>query len=190
MHSVTTHDAAKHKVPSPNPLRGLQNWLAGKQLSYRIIVFVADRAKMSSAEAPEPVDCKQAIEDSCKPKCMTQWKDYEACAKRIEHHNTGDHNCSAWFMDFQKCIDKCVWLTIAYVARCAAWSLIWPCSGAGTGCPADICSSQVSAACAALRLSRSLLSCSWSASLMGLVVISMHIYCCTSALSCPQHDFD
>lgn len=54
----------------------------------------------------EPVDPKPALEKLCHEPCKPLWEDYKACGTRIA--KKGDGECSAWYFDYWKCVDKCV----------------------------------------------------------------------------------
>ncbi|PHT38599.1 Cytochrome b-c1 complex subunit 6, partial [Capsicum baccatum] len=56
----------------------------------------------------EVVDQKATLEVSCKPKCVRQLKEYQACTKRIEGDETGNKHCTGQYFDYWHCIDKCV----------------------------------------------------------------------------------
>ncbi|KAF3675116.1 hypothetical protein FXO38_04889 [Capsicum annuum] len=56
----------------------------------------------------EVVDQKATLEVSCKPKCVRQLKEYQACTKRIEGDETGNKHCTGQYFDYWYCIDKCV----------------------------------------------------------------------------------
>ncbi|WMV47595.1 hypothetical protein MTR67_040980 [Solanum verrucosum] len=56
----------------------------------------------------EVVDPKVTIEVSCKPKCVRQLKDYQACTRRIEGDESGSKHCTGQYFDYWQCIDKCV----------------------------------------------------------------------------------
>ncbi|XP_006359399.1 cytochrome b-c1 complex subunit 6-like [Solanum tuberosum] len=56
----------------------------------------------------EVVDPKETMEVSCKPKCVRQLKDYQACTRRIEGDESGSKHCTGQYFDYWQCIDKCV----------------------------------------------------------------------------------
>ncbi|XP_076919734.1 cytochrome b-c1 complex subunit 6-1, mitochondrial-like [Bidens hawaiensis] len=57
----------------------------------------------------EPVDQKKYFEDSCKPKCVRAWLDYQhGCVKRVEADETGHKHCTGQYFDYWHCVDKCV----------------------------------------------------------------------------------
>nr|GMD04829.1 cytochrome B-C1 complex subunit 6 [Ipomoea batatas] len=56
----------------------------------------------------EVVDQKKSYEESCKPKCVRQLKEYQACAKRAEADESGHKHCTGQYFDYWHCIDKCV----------------------------------------------------------------------------------
>uniref|UniRef100_A0A3Q7I5P6 Complex III subunit VI n=3 Tax=Solanum TaxID=4107 RepID=A0A3Q7I5P6_SOLLC len=56
----------------------------------------------------EVVDPKATLEVSCKPKCVRQLKEYQACTKRIEGDESGHKHCTGQYFDYWHCIDKCV----------------------------------------------------------------------------------
>ncbi|KAH0641202.1 hypothetical protein KY285_037788 [Solanum tuberosum] len=56
----------------------------------------------------EVVDPKATMEVSCKPKCVRQLKDYQACTRRIEGDESGSKHCTGQYFDYWQCIDKCV----------------------------------------------------------------------------------
>jgi len=53
----------------------------------------------------EPVDPRPEIEEKCKPGCAKYWKEYEACAERVQQK--GEGHCSGQYFDFYHCIDHC-----------------------------------------------------------------------------------
>ncbi|KAM1120283.1 hypothetical protein ACFX13_045159 [Malus domestica] len=56
----------------------------------------------------EPVDQKKYLEESCKPKCVKPFLEYQACVKRIQDDDSGHKHCTGQYFDFWSCIDKCV----------------------------------------------------------------------------------
>ncbi|KAI3752800.1 hypothetical protein L2E82_24837 [Cichorium intybus] len=56
----------------------------------------------------EPVDQKKYFEDSCKPKCVRAWLEYQGCVKRVEADETGHKHCTGQYFDYWHCVDKCV----------------------------------------------------------------------------------
>eukprot|EP00499_Haloplacidia_sp_CaronLabIsolate_P007868 CAMPEP_0196780252 /NCGR_PEP_ID=MMETSP1104-20130614/7377_1 /TAXON_ID=33652 /ORGANISM="Cafeteria sp., Strain Caron Lab Isolate" /LENGTH=66 /DNA_ID=CAMNT_0042150449 /DNA_START=27 /DNA_END=227 /DNA_ORIENTATION=+ len=54
----------------------------------------------------EVQDPKAQLEQECHPRCTQQWSTYEECKARVEKSGEGD--CSGWYFDYFKCIDKCV----------------------------------------------------------------------------------
>jgi len=52
------------------------------------------------ADAAEPKDPRPALEEKCKPGCVKEWANYEACGKRIEKDTTGEKHCNPWFLDW------------------------------------------------------------------------------------------
>ncbi|XP_049343977.1 cytochrome b-c1 complex subunit 6 [Solanum verrucosum] len=56
----------------------------------------------------EVVDPKATLEVSCKPKCVRQLKEYQACTKRVEGDESGHKHCTGQYFDYWHCIDKCV----------------------------------------------------------------------------------
>ena len=56
-------------------------------------------------EPDDPVDPKPAIEKTCEPACSSVWEIYKKCEVRIEEKGRGE--CSGYYMDYFKCIDKC-----------------------------------------------------------------------------------
>eukprot|EP00924_Labyrinthula_sp_SR-Ha-C_P000737 maker-scaffold_7-snap-gene-2.18-mRNA-1 protein AED:0.35 eAED:0.35 QI:159/1/1/1/1/1/3/121/68 len=55
----------------------------------------------------ELIDPKPLLEEKCKPKCSSWWKEYEACAERVRKSNNPEAHCSGQYFDFYHCIDKC-----------------------------------------------------------------------------------
>ncbi|GBG32669.1 Cytochrome b-c1 complex subunit 6 [Hondaea fermentalgiana] len=53
----------------------------------------------------DPVDPRPEIEEACKPGCQKYWKEYEACAERVQAK--GEGHCSGQYFDFYHCIDAC-----------------------------------------------------------------------------------
>ncbi|CAD5196674.1 unnamed protein product, partial [Musa acuminata subsp. malaccensis] len=72
-------------------------------LVHRIHQFL--QTKMADEE---PVDPKQYLEDTCKPKCVRPLRAYQACVKRIKGDETGHKHCTGQYFDYWKCIDECV----------------------------------------------------------------------------------
>ncbi|BBN09837.1 ubiquinol-cytochrome c reductase subunit 6 [Marchantia polymorpha subsp. ruderalis] len=60
-----------------------------------------------SDDAEDPVDPKPEIEENCKPKCVKQLLQYQACTKRVEDDDTGSKHCTGQYFDYWGCIDKC-----------------------------------------------------------------------------------
>ncbi|KAJ8547439.1 hypothetical protein K7X08_011025 [Anisodus acutangulus] len=56
----------------------------------------------------EVVDPKATMEVTCKPKCVRQLKEYQACTRRIEGDESGSKHCTGQYFDYWQCIDKCV----------------------------------------------------------------------------------
>lgn len=52
-------------------------------------------------------DPKPEIEDACKPQCVKQLLEYQACTKRVEEDKTGEAHCTGQYFDYWHCIDKC-----------------------------------------------------------------------------------
>ncbi|KAK3031534.1 hypothetical protein RJ639_036048, partial [Escallonia herrerae] len=63
----------------------------------------------------EPVDPKKYLEESCKPKCVKSYLDYQACAKRVETDETGHKHCTGQYFDYWHCVDKCVSLLTYFI---------------------------------------------------------------------------
>lgn len=57
------------------------------------------------AKEAEAVDPKIAIDAACHSGCEKVWDIYLECGKRIEEKGRGE--CSGYYMDYFKCIDKC-----------------------------------------------------------------------------------
>ncbi|GBG72064.1 hypothetical protein CBR_g10999 [Chara braunii] len=55
----------------------------------------------------EPVDPKAEIEESCKPKCVKQLLQYQACVERVEKDETGEKHATGQYFDYWACVDKC-----------------------------------------------------------------------------------
>ncbi|KAI8106031.1 hypothetical protein M9435_000581 [Picochlorum sp. BPE23] len=55
----------------------------------------------------EAVNPKPEIEESCKPKCIKAWLEYEACQKRVGEDTTGEAHCTGQYFDYWHCVDKC-----------------------------------------------------------------------------------
>lgn len=55
----------------------------------------------------ELVDQKIQCEDVCKPKCVKQLFDYQACVKRVQGDETGQKHCTGQYFDYWSCVDKC-----------------------------------------------------------------------------------
>ena len=53
----------------------------------------------------EAIDTKPAVDKSCEPGCVSVWETYKKCEARIEEKGRGE--CSGYYMDYFKCIDKC-----------------------------------------------------------------------------------
>ncbi|KAK1349811.1 Cytochrome b-c1 complex subunit 6 [Heracleum sosnowskyi] len=60
----------------------------------------------------EPVDQKQLLEETCKPKCVKPLFEYQACVKRIQGDETGHKHCTGQYFDYWQCVDKCVALKL------------------------------------------------------------------------------
>ena len=60
------------------------------------------------SDEEEVVDPKHNLEESCKPDCIKQLLEYQACAKRIKADSTGEAHCTGQYFDYWECIDKCV----------------------------------------------------------------------------------
>ncbi|CAL9098704.1 unnamed protein product, partial [Musa acuminata var. zebrina] len=56
----------------------------------------------------EPVDPKQYLEETCKPKCVRPLRAYQACVERIKGDETGHKHCTGQYFDYWKCVDDCV----------------------------------------------------------------------------------
>ncbi|KAG5587678.1 hypothetical protein H5410_048112 [Solanum commersonii] len=65
-------------------------------------------AKNMARSDEEVVDPKATMEVSCKPKCVRQLKDYQACTRRIEGDESGSKHCTGQYFDYWQCVDKCV----------------------------------------------------------------------------------
>ncbi|RXH92402.1 hypothetical protein DVH24_033298 [Malus domestica] len=63
----------------------------------------------------EPVDQKKYLEESCKPKCVKPFLEYQACVKRIQDDDSGHKHCTGQYFDFWSCIDKCLNASKRYV---------------------------------------------------------------------------
>ncbi|KAL1525479.1 hypothetical protein AB1Y20_020335 [Prymnesium parvum] len=50
-------------------------------------------------------DPKPDVDRKCAPGCSAAWEKYQACATRIEEKGSGE--CSGYYMDYFKCVDKC-----------------------------------------------------------------------------------
>ncbi|CAL9158617.1 unnamed protein product [Musa hybrid cultivar] len=60
----------------------------------------------------EPVDPKQYLEETCKPKCVRPLRAYQACVERIKGDETGHKHCTGQYFDYWKCVDDCVALKL------------------------------------------------------------------------------
>ncbi|URE02984.1 hypothetical protein MUK42_22639 [Musa troglodytarum] len=56
----------------------------------------------------EPVDPKQYLEETCKPKCVRPLRAYQLCVERIKEDETGHKHCTGQYFDYWKCVDNCV----------------------------------------------------------------------------------
>ena len=56
---------------------------------------------------------KEAADKLCEPKCAKAWSEYIKCSERIKEHH-GGHDCSAWYVDYWKCIDHCVCIIFTF----------------------------------------------------------------------------
>ncbi|THU65155.1 hypothetical protein C4D60_Mb05t00690 [Musa balbisiana] len=56
----------------------------------------------------EPVDPKQYLEETCKPKCVRPLRAYQACVERIKGDETGHKHCTGQYFDYWKCVDNCL----------------------------------------------------------------------------------
>ncbi|KAJ8547438.1 hypothetical protein K7X08_011024 [Anisodus acutangulus] len=79
--------------------RGLQVNLLNQSLRLQYLFAMSDE---------EVVDPKATLEVQCKPKCVRQIKEYQACTKRIEGDESGHKHCTGQYFDYWQCIDKCV----------------------------------------------------------------------------------
>lgn len=52
-------------------------------------------------------DPKPEYEELCKPHCVKQMLQYEACAERIKDDKTGQAHCTGQYFDYYHCVDKC-----------------------------------------------------------------------------------
>ncbi len=57
-------------------------------------------------QSDEPVDIKPALEKACHEPCVGLWEPYKQCEARVTKKGEGE--CSAWYFDYWKCVDKCV----------------------------------------------------------------------------------
>eukprot|EP00898_Chlorokybus_atmophyticus_P005610 jgi/Chlat1/604/Chrsp103S00956 len=55
----------------------------------------------------EPVDAKPELEENCKPQCVKQLLNYQACVERAEKDEKGEKHCTGQYFDYWHCIDKC-----------------------------------------------------------------------------------
>lgn len=53
-------------------------------------------------------DPKPKLEEGCKINCIRELGEYQACVERIKADTTGEANCVGQYLDYWKCIDKCV----------------------------------------------------------------------------------
>ncbi|GBG72063.1 hypothetical protein CBR_g10998 [Chara braunii] len=60
----------------------------------------------------EPVDPRPKMEESCKPNCVKQLLQYQACVERLEKDDTGAKHCTGQSFDYLACMDKCVALKL------------------------------------------------------------------------------
>ncbi|CAD5169317.1 unnamed protein product [Musa acuminata subsp. malaccensis] len=56
----------------------------------------------------EPIDTKQYLEETCKPKCVCPLHAYHPCVERIKEDETGHKHCTGQYFDYWMCIDNCV----------------------------------------------------------------------------------
>ncbi|KAI3912955.1 hypothetical protein MKW98_019308, partial [Papaver atlanticum] len=54
----------------------------------------------------DPINPKEYLEESCKPKCVKALLEYKNCTKRIEGDDT--KHCTGQYFDYWSCVDKCV----------------------------------------------------------------------------------
>ena len=52
------------------------------------------------------MDPKPALEKACHTPCVPLWDNYKKCEGRVTAKGDGD--CSPWYFDYWKCVDKCV----------------------------------------------------------------------------------
>ena len=52
------------------------------------------------------MDPKPALEKACHTPCVPLWDNYKKCEERVTAKGDGD--CSPWYFDYWKCVDKCV----------------------------------------------------------------------------------
>jgi hypothetical protein len=88
-------------------------WLCGPKLPPpppapppHTLTALAYRRVAGRVQSDEPVDPKPALEKLCHEPCKALWDNYKACADRVA--KKGDGDCSPWYFDYWKCVDKCV----------------------------------------------------------------------------------
>ncbi|KAG6468659.1 cytochrome b-c1 complex subunit 6-1, mitochondrial-like [Zingiber officinale] len=60
----------------------------------------------------ELTDPKLYLEETCKPKCVKPFWEYQACIKRIKGDESGQKHCTGQYFDYWKCVDECVALKV------------------------------------------------------------------------------
>ncbi|MCD7456633.1 hypothetical protein HAX54_032414 [Datura stramonium] len=74
-----------------------------------MLILHSELAQLARERSDEEVvDPKATLEVTCKPKCVRQLKEYQACSKRIEGDESGHKHCTGQYFDYWHCIDKCV----------------------------------------------------------------------------------
>eukprot|EP00216_Chloropicon_sp_CCMP2111_P004210 CAMPEP_0198234604 /NCGR_PEP_ID=MMETSP1446-20131203/589_1 /TAXON_ID=1461542 ORGANISM="Unidentified sp, Strain CCMP2111" /NCGR_SAMPLE_ID=MMETSP1446 /ASSEMBLY_ACC=CAM_ASM_001112 /LENGTH=80 /DNA_ID=CAMNT_0043915409 /DNA_START=9 /DNA_END=251 /DNA_ORIENTATION=- len=53
------------------------------------------------------VDIRPELEETCKPKCVKAFVQYQQCVERIASDTTGDAHCTGQYFDYWACIDEC-----------------------------------------------------------------------------------
>ncbi|KAM5574706.1 cytochrome b-c1 complex subunit 6-1, mitochondrial [Rosa sericea] len=82
--------------------------VAWRLLRTEFCIFSASFGIFANMADEEPVDQKKYLEDSCKPKCVKPFLQYQACVKRIEGDESGHKHCTGQYFDYWSCVDKCV----------------------------------------------------------------------------------
>nr|GLL23861.1 cytochrome b-c1 complex subunit 6 [Ipomoea trifida] len=99
-------EAQQSVVEEEGELKNCSSLHRRQVLSGVVEVCLVSSCEMSDEEV---VDQKKIIEESsCKPKCVRQLREYQACTKRVEGDESGHKHCTGQYFDYWHCIDKCV----------------------------------------------------------------------------------